>query len=132
MITTVVALFGSIVAILSLRANSHLARSKNALDFEKSLEDSSVYNTCNKQLASFRDNSNSEPSAILLIAKKPEIDYEVYDAAIELLNWWERGANGIRNKVYRNDVLRKLYCSHFINLSTYLEPFIIERRKQRL
>jgi len=116
LITSIVAIIGGFVGILSLIANSNLARSKNALDFEKNLEDSKKYDIHHQQLISFKRNSNDDKSAIIDLAKNPDIDIKAYEAAIELLNWWERGANGIRCKVYRDDVLRKVYCSHLINL----------------
>ena len=114
-----------------MRANFHLARSKNALDFEKNLENSKEYANHQSQLISFRNNSNHDSSALISLAKDNSIDPDAYIAAIELLNWWERGANGIRCKVYRDDVLHKVYCSHLINLANYLEPFIIQKRIER-
>lgn len=80
---------------------------------------------------SFKNNASDDQLAIIALAKKPQIDIKAYNAANELLNWWERGANGIRCKVYRDDVLRKVYCSHLINLGTYLEPFIRQKRIER-
>ena len=131
LLTTSIALIASVIAALSLRANYVLARSKNALDFEKALEDSNTYTEYNKQLSSFQNQTLNDSSALVELAKNPNLDLKAYYAAIELLNWWERCANGIRCKVYRDDVLRKVYCSHFLHLSSYLKPFILQRRIER-
>ena len=128
-ITACIATIGSILAFFSLRANYLLSRSKNAIDFEKALEDSDGYKASLDELSSFKSTTMSEPLALIDLAKNPKSDPKAYESALYILNWWERGANGIKCKVYREDVLLKVYRGHLINLTEYLKPFIKERRQ---
>ncbi|AZQ85890.1 DUF4760 domain-containing protein [Colwellia sp. Arc7-635] len=130
-ITAVIAVFGIMLTVISLRSSYKLARTKNSLDFEKAIEDSTRYSKSHIEIASFKNQTNLDVSALKAIANDPKLDYEAYKAATNILNWWERGANGIKCKAYREDVLFKVYCSEVLNISNYLMPFIEQRRDTR-
>ena len=130
-ITALIAVVGVILTLISLRSSYKLARTKNSLDFEKAIEDSTRYSKSHAEIASFKSNTNQDTNALRAIAKEPEIDYTAYKAASDILNWWERGANGIKCKAYREDVLYKVYCSEVLNIGNYLIPFIEQRRTTR-
>jgi hypothetical protein len=130
-ITALIAVIGVILTLISLWSSYKLARTKNSLDFEKAIEDSPRYSTSHSEIASFKSQTNQDVNALRAIARNPEVDYKAYKAASDILNWWERGANGIKCKAYREDVLYKVYCSEVLNIGNYLIPFIEQRRTTR-
>ena len=123
-ITAVLTVIGVLVAFITLRANSHFHRSKNAIDFEKTLEETEQYRVYIDHISSYRKQTSSDSMALKQLVAQPSIDREEHLAIMEALNVWERCANGIRCKVYKEKVLRKVYCTHVIRLIDYLIPFI--------
>ncbi len=130
-LTFLVAVIGSLVAIVTVKKNGHFARSKNAIDFEKNVEDSSEYRGYISDLLSFRQQTNDDVVAIKRLAADRSIDNEAYIAVQEVLNLWERCGNGVRCDVYSEKVLRRVYRGHLINLMAYLKPFIDESRVRK-
>lgn len=130
-LTFLITLFAAILAFITLKNNAYFARSKNAIDFEKSVEDSLAYRNFVSSLLSYKCQTNADPTAIASLAADASLDREAYLAAKEILNLWERCGNGIRCGVYNEKVLRRVYRNHLVNVLSYLTPFINKTRTRK-
>ncbi len=125
-----VAMLSMIAAVIAINNTRKLARNKNAIDFETALENSTTYDEYFYKLEDFmarikKDGKSLDTELKLVALNKKHSDYRPIQ---ELLNWWERGANGINSKVYEDTILYKVYCTEVLSLFKTVKPFIETRR----
>ncbi len=110
------------VAVIGIFKQRQTARDKNSIDFESSLELSGDYEESWEVFHVAAANRLDAPLEAFA-------DIEKYgtreDKAIRyILNWWERGANGIERKIYDDSYLYDSYKTHVLTIQTLLSPYI--------
>lgn len=115
---------GTVVAVVSLRSQRHLARAKNTLDFDKDFREQEFQNL----RTAIRLIRMTSPDALERLGRLDLPNDEVA-ALTRALNVWEGVAIGIRNGVYSERLLRDAYGTTIAWLFAQAGPFIAQRRR---
>ncbi|WP_275212955.1 DUF4760 domain-containing protein [Citrobacter freundii] len=118
------AFIGVIVAVVSILAQRKTSREKNSLDFEISYKRSDNVNDAFAKLRPIVSKKFEIP--ISHWGKLENAGTEEAKALRTIFNEWERCANAVRNKIYDNDYLYKVYGSTVLNLDVTFGEYIDE------
>lgn len=115
---------GTVVAVISLRSQRHLARAKNTLDFDKDFREHEIQNL----RVAIRLIRTTTPDALERLGRL-DLPNDEAAALTRALNVWEGVAIGIRNGVYSERLLREAYGTTIAWLFGQARPFIHQRRQ---
>lgn len=118
------AAFGVLVAVISIWTQRRTSREKNSLDFEISYKRSDNVNEAFAKLRPIVQGKFETP-----LSHWGKLENAGTDEAKTLrtiFNEWERCANAVRNKIYDNDYLYKVYGSTVLNLDETFGEYIAE------
>ncbi|HBR0006127.1 TPA: DUF4760 domain-containing protein [Klebsiella aerogenes] len=118
------AAFGVIVAVVSIGTQRKTSREKNSLDFEISYKRSDNVNEAFAKLRPIVQRKFETPLSHW--GKLENAGTDEAKALRTIFNEWERCANAVRNKIYDNDYLYKVYGSTVLNLDETFGEYIAE------
>ncbi|WP_237736242.1 DUF4760 domain-containing protein [Lelliottia amnigena] len=118
------AAFGVFVAVYSILTQRKTSREKNSLDFEISYKRSDNVNEAFTKLRPIVQKKFETPLAHW--GKLENAGTDEAKALRTIFNEWERCANAVRNNIYDNDYLYKVYGSTVLNLDETFGEYIAE------
>lgn len=118
------ALFGVVIALVSIHTQRRTSREKNSLDFEGSYNKSDTVNDAFEVLVKI--NQNRLTTRVDHWGKLENSMTEESKALKTIFNEWERCANAIRHNIYDDAYLYKIYGSTVLTLDTRFAPYIKE------
>jgi hypothetical protein len=122
--TVPILLIGTVVAVVSLRSQRHLARAKNTLDFDRDFKEKEMH----ALQAAHRLMREMTPVELEELGAR-EIPGEAFRTIARALNVWEGVAIGVRNNVYSERLLRDGYGSTVVWMYRHARPFVDQRQR---
>ncbi|MCA3994668.1 MULTISPECIES: DUF4760 domain-containing protein [Serratia] len=124
--TIIAALVAAAIAIISIRKQRQTSREKNSLDFESSYKRSDKVEEAWQTLLDILKVRKTIP---LEMWGRDEVrQTKEARALMTVFNEWERCANAIRNGLYDDLFLYKVFGSTVIFLAKEFEPYLAARR----
>jgi hypothetical protein len=115
---------GTVVAVISLRSQRHLARAKNTLDFDKEFREHELQNL----RTAIRLIRMTSPDARERLGRL-DLPNDETVTLTRALNVWESVAIGIRNGIYSERLLRDAYGTTIAWFFEHSRPFVGQRRQ---
>ncbi|MBY5940237.1 DUF4760 domain-containing protein [Halomonas sp. DP5N14-9] len=125
-VTGTTGILAASMAIFTIRKQRFISREKNSLDFQVTYKHNAEVNDCWKKV---RKIARDEIEQIKL-GQNSKSGSETAQALSTICNEWERCANAIKNDVYDEEFLYKVYASTVIGIYSDYGMYINERRKQ--
>lgn len=124
--TLIAAMIAAAIAIISIRKQRQTSKEKNSLDFESSYKRSDKVEDAWQTLLNVLKVRKVVP---LYMWGRDEVrQSKEARALMTVFNEWERCANAIRNGLYDELFLYKVFGSTVIFLAKEFEPYLAERR----